>query len=256
MKRGVLNSLRIFLVLVLLQACTPNVTTDAPSAPPPKCGELEPLAEAPQETPLFLRGFMLLEETQDPAIGFLATDSGNLIGSAVLIHPNIAITAGHCLDGQQAKWFIAGGMLNEVESFVLHPMYKIGDVLVIDVGLILLKYPSTITPLQLVPKSYTYTKLQSICAIGYGGGVKKKSYPDTFSYFGTTIEEPWCFKMLPIFGSVWFGDSGGAIVDENGLLIGIISSLLIYRERLYENNVIRLPELIDWIEKTEEIICN
>jgi hypothetical protein len=62
--------------------------------------------------------------------------------------------------------------------------------------------------------------------------------------------------MLPIFGSVWFGDSGGAVVDENGLLIGIISSLLVYRERLYENNVIRLPELIDWIEKTEEIICN
>jgi hypothetical protein len=61
------------------------------------------------------------------------------------------------------------------------------------------------------------------------------------------VEEPTVFKILPLDGTIWFGDSGGAIYDNSGVLVGIISSLGIARGHLFENSATRLDLFRDWI---------
>ena len=64
------------------------------------------------------------------------------------------------------------------------------------------------------------------------------------------------FKMLPLDGTVWFGDSGGAIVNAKGELVGVVSSLGIYHGNLYENSAVRLDLIHKWITQTQEAVCN
>jgi hypothetical protein len=257
MKRGSLHSLLLALALVL-QACAWDATIAAPkSAPPPKCGETEPIREAPQEQPFFLRGFSLLEEEQEPAVGYLSTADGRMVGSAVLISPRVAITAAHCvLAGYNLTHFTAGGIPHEVRFTAVHPQCSFGGVWMLDIALVFLYEDSCIAPMPLAPAGYQYTQRESLTAIGYGGGVKKRSNPDTLWYYGTLVEEPWVFKMLPLDGTVWFGDSGGAIVNAKGELVGVVSSLGIYRGNLYENSAVRLDLIHKWITETQEAVCN
>lgn len=87
-------------------------------------------------------------------------------------------------------------------------------------------------------------------AIGYGGGIRKQSDFGTIWYYGTLEEEPISFKMIPTSGTIWFGDSGGAIVDYKGTLVGIISSMKRKQGVLFENSAIRVDRLMPWITKT------
>ena len=69
----------------------------------------------------------------------------------------------------------------------------------------------------------------------------------TIWYYGTLEEEPISFKMIPTEGTIWFGDSGGAIVDSSGTLVGIISSMKRHRSVLFENSAIRVDRFLPWI---------
>jgi len=51
---------------------------------------------------------------------------------------------------------------------------------------------------------------------------------------------------------VWFGDSGGAILDSQGKLVGIISSLSGRRSYIYENTSVRVDLLLPWIKDIME----
>lgn len=256
MKRGAVNSLLLTLALVL-QACATVVTTDAPKcASLPKCGEVEPVAEAPRETPLFLRGFSLLEEWEYPAVGCIADRQGNMIGSAVLIHPKVALTAAHCVEDKTIKWFVANGVKHSVRFTVSHPKCSIAQNWVFDVALVFLDECSDIEPMKTVSEDYRYRRMSDLVAVGYGGGMKKKSDAGVFHYYGTLVEEPWVFKVQVTDGTVWFGDSGGAMINPEGELVGVISSLGIYDGSLYENSAVRLDLVIGWIHQTVEEICN
>lgn len=258
MKRGGFQSLLMALALVLLQACAWDITAAAPkSAPPPKCGETEPIRETPQEQPFFLRGFSLLEETQEPAVGYLTTEIGTVIGSAVLISPRSAVTAAHCVDsGHTVTHFVSGGVSHEVRFIAVHPHSKIAGEWAFDVALVFLTEDSCIPPVRLAPVGYTHTRSEPLTAIGYGGGYKKRSNPDTIWYYGTLVEEPWVLKFLPTDATIWFGDSGGAMVNPKGELIGVICSLGIYRGHLFENSAVRIDAVREWILQTQEAVCN
>jgi len=253
MKRGGFQSLLVALALVLLQACASNITAVAPkSAPSPKCEEHEPVEEAPQELPFFLRGFSLLEGCQEPQVGCLIDSGGSVYGSGVLIEDNHVLTAGHCADAVKPDFFMCGETLYQVSDVKLHPYYKIGDTIYVDLAVLRLEKVCTETPSQLVSDGYTYIRGQELTTVGYGGGIKKKSNQGVFWYYGTLIEDPTVFKMLPLEGTVWFGDSGGAVYDEHGVLVGIISSIGIGKGHLYENSVVRLDLFLEWITQTVE----
>ena len=241
MKRGAVYSLLAALALVLLQACVTDMTADAPkSAPPPKCGDSEPIREAPVEIPVFMRGFSLLDEYTDPAVGYLERESGEMIGSAVLISPTTIITAGHCMEGGIAAWFVTQEACYRIKKYTLHPYYKTGDTILVDLGVGVLETPCTAPPLPLVKPGYEYHRQQPLTVIGYGGGFKRRSVPNLFHYFGTIVEEPAVFKFLPLEGTVWFGDSGGAVLDDRGNVIGVVSSFGVFNGHLYENSATRL----------------
>ena len=257
MKRGSPHSLLLALALVLLQACAWDITAVAPkSAPSPKCEENKPVAEAPQEEPFFLRGFSLLEETQMPAVGFISDRNDRMIGSATLIHPRVALTAAHCVENRTIVSFTAGGVEHPVRFVISHPKCLLADMWVFDVALVFLEDCSDIEPMKPVSDSYTYTRMDSLTAVGYGGGIKKRSNDGVFRYYGTLVEEPWVFKMLVTDGTVWFGDSGGAMINPEGKIVGVISSLGIYDGCLFENSVVRMDLVIGWIHQTVEEICD
>jgi S1-C subfamily serine protease len=252
MKRHGVHSLLLALALVLLQACATDITANAPkSAPPPKCGETEPTREAPVD-PVFMRGFSRLDAHTDSAVGYLERENGEMIGSAVLISSIEIITAGHCAEGGDAAWFVTDGECYRIKKMVTHPCYKIADTILIDLAVGVLETPCAAPPLPLVKQGYEYRRQQPLTAIGFGGGIKRRSLPDLFVYFGTLVEEPTVFKFLPLDGTVWFGDSGGAVLDTDGTLIGIVVSFGICHGHLYENSATRLDIFRKWIEEAAQ----
>jgi len=252
MKRGGFQSLLLALALVLLQACAWDITAAAPkSAPPPKSGETESV-EAPSDSPFFMRGFSAITECEEPQVGGLAREDGDTYGSGVLITPCHVLTAGHCADTVIPHWYISGSEFFKVRSVVLHPNYKIGEVIFVDLAVLVLDRPCPATPSPLPQGRLQAGRGDPLTAVGYGGGIKRKSLPEVFWYYGTLVEEPTVFKMLPLDGTVWFGDSGGAIYDNSGVLVGIISSLGIKRGHLYENSATRLDLFSNWIRETVE----
>ena len=58
--------------------------------------------------------------------------------------------------------------------------------------------------------------------------------------------------MLPTHGTIWFGDSGGAIFGSDGQLLGIISSLSGRQGIIYENSAIRVDRFLGWINRVVE----
>lgn len=248
MKRRVVQSLLMALALVLLQACVQDITAAAPkSVDPPKSGAVDPMAEAPVETAFFMRGFSPLGETEEPAVGHLEGENGEMIGSAVLIAPDEIITAGHCLDNTGAAWFSTGNHCYRISKSTTHPFYKIGDTMLYDVAVAWLEEPCDVKPLTLVTAPHYFTRTEPLTVIGYGGGIKRRSNHGTFHYFGTVVEDPTYFKFIPFDGTVWFGDSGGAVIDANRVLVGIVSSFTIFDGHLYENSATRLDLVSDWI---------
>jgi hypothetical protein len=98
-----------------------------------------------------------------------------------------------------------------------------------------------------VTAPHYFTRTEPLTVIGFGGGIKRRSNPNTFHYFGTVVEDPTYFKFIPFDGTVWFGDSGGAVLNSNRILVGIISSFTIFNGHLYENSATRLDLVSDWI---------
>lgn len=251
MKRHAVHSLLLALALVLLQACAVDIAANAPkSATPPKSGEIKSVNAEPP----FMRGFSRLDECSESQVGSLAIEDGSTYGSGVLIDPTHVLTAGHCADGVIPYWFISGGEFFKVHGVFVHPHYKIAGVVFADLAVLTLETPCPATPSTLLSRGYGFARGDEFTTVGYGGGIKRKSNPGVFWYYGTTVEEPSTFKFLPLEGTIWFGDSGGAVYNDSGVLVGIISSLSITRGHLFENSAVRLDLFLDWIQETTE--CN
>lgn len=239
MKSRVLQPLLAALALVVT-ACANPVAPPLQAPPQPQ--------DSLQSRP-WLRGFTVIPHNEHTAIGHLESGDGAMIGSGVLIAPDAVLTAGHCVDGETPpEYFVTNGQCYRIFKIIVHPLYKVEGVMLFDVAILILEEPCSEPPLAIsstMPKRY-----DRITTIGWGGGIKKISNPDTFWHYGILTDDPLYFRFLTLDGTVWFGDSGGAVTNSEGQLVGIISSMIAQRGRIFENCAIRIDLLREWIAQT------
>ena len=237
MKRGVVHSL-LMVAALLLAACVGTVSTD--TSPPPA-----------HSKPRYLDGFTLIPDSEDTGVGRLLTLDGRLVGSGVLIGPQAVLTAAHCVDTGKVYWFETNGQRYCVDSVHIHPNPRV------DAALLILYEPCPEPPVPLPSPDHRVFRGQPLTAIGHGGGFRKRSDYGVLWYYGTLVEDPANLKMLCYRGTIWFGDSGGAVIDNSGVLVGIVSSLGVRGEIVYENTAVHVTLIVGWIQNTlEEHQCD
>jgi S1-C subfamily serine protease len=237
MKRTVVQSLPM-LAALLLAACVGTTSVDVSSR------------QQKLPTPSYLRGFTHISDAEKSAVGRILKYNGDLIGSGVLISPTHVLTASHVMEDTDAYWFQCNGINYCIEQTHMHPLYKNGDVFVVDAALLVLHEPCTEQPVCL--GSGPLLRGELLIAVGHGGGFRKQSNLGVFWYYGTLMEDPFNLKMLCYEGTIWFGDSGGAIFNIHGKLVGIISSLSCRRGYIYENSAVQVDLLLSWINDIME----
>jgi len=237
MKRTGVQSL-LTLAALLLAACVGTTTVTTVSDQPK--GIL----------PSYLKGFTLITKSEEPGVGCILKYDGTLIGSAVLISSTHVLTAGHVMEGTDAYWFETNGKRYCIDQTHMHPLYKIEGRYVVDAALLVLWEPCSEQPVCLTTS--VLIRGEPLTAVGHGGAFRKRSNPGLLWYYGTLIEDSFNLKMLCYEGTVWFGDSGGAILNSEGKLVGIISSLGFRRGYIYENSAVRVDLLMPWIKDIKE----
>jgi len=237
MKRTVVQSL-LMVAALLLAACVGTTTVGTV----PK--QSKPYA------PSYLRGFTRISDAEEPAIGRILRYDGALIGSGTLISSTHVLTAGHVVDDTDAYWFETNGVKHCIEQIHMHPLYKIGQHIVVDAAVLILYEPCDETPVCL--ESADLRRGELLTVVGHGGSFRKKSNLGVFTYYGTLMEDPFNLKMLCYEGTVWFGDSGGAVLNFRGNLVGVVSSLGFKNSYVYENSCVKVQLLLAWIKMIEE----
>jgi hypothetical protein len=187
-----------------------------------------------RDSPQTEEHFNFIEHTEVPSSGSLYNINNQLVGSCVLIEPTIALTAGHCIEQGKLKYARFG---NEeiliIEKFI-HKDYKYGD----DIGYVVLANPSEHKQMDMFFNAEFLTKLFPLHTIAHGGGKKKMSKLNIFRYYGILKNKPNEIVFLPLHTTVWFGDSGGALVfkseDDIYYLVGIITHFGVIDGKIYE----------------------
>jgi len=191
-----------------------------------------------------------------PSVGSLHREDGSLVGSAILIEKDVALTAAHCLDEDDVFSLVIGEEEIMVKKTVLHPSYSTASFSVSnDIGLVFLECESIYEPAEIGCVEWMY-RYQNITTVGYAQGYKKYSKKWLFTYFGTLVEEPNEIKFIPHGASVWFGDSGGGVFakfEGKEYVVGVISTFTIMRvfenrEKVTECSATNIAKYIDWIE--------
>ena len=190
-----------------------------------------------------------------PSVCSLHTKDGYLVGSGILIRPDVVLTVGHCLEDRDIFSITIGEEQIMVKDMVLHPSYsktfgRIQD----DIGLIFLECDSNYEPATIgcVERMSRY---QNITTVGYSFDYKKYSKRDVFRYFGTIVEEPNYMKVIPRPASIWPGDSGGGVFakfQNKDYVVGIISNYIVVkvhdgRTVVSEWSATIIAKYIDWI---------
>jgi len=191
-----------------------------------------------------------------PSVCSLHNSDGRLIGSGVLIRPNVVLTAGHCIDnGISSVRFIDDEEI-AVKRVVLYPHYSetLGwnTQMTDDIGMVFLEYDYDCATPAVIGDIKTTKRYHPITSVGYSFGYKKYSKRGTFRYFGTLIEQPKKMTFLPDPVSIWFGDSGGGVfanIRGEMCLVGIISSFTkSHTGRIMECTATITSEYSYWID--------
>ena len=220
------------------------------------CTATLPLPTPPQQQnliPEIFDPFVATNNENDPYpfVGSIHREDGSLIGGGVLIAPDVVLTAGHCIDNKKIDSVYFGEMCVPVSSTLLHPEYEMYGRPVNDIGIIFLEYPVDINPISLHNNRVLW-RFSDITVIGYSFGYKKYSKPSVFQYYGTILEDINEIKFLPRRATIWFGDSGGAVIatlEGEERLVGIITSFLTDEFGIVECSATRIKFYRGWIEE-------
>jgi hypothetical protein len=178
--------------------------------------------------------FEFIDHDTFPSAGSLYNINDTFVGSCVLVTPNIAFTAGHCIELGNLKYARFGDEEIMIELQCLHKDYNSGD----DLGLLILETDSSHEPMPVIDDVDLIPDMFPLHTIAHGEGAKKISKDKVYRYYGILQNKPNEIVFLPLQTSVWFGDSGGALVYKNGdngyVLIGIITHFSSMGEEIYE----------------------
>ena len=179
-------------------------------------------------------------------------ENNRLIGSGVLISSNLVLTAAHVPEGQDELIFVEhDGDEYCVKEVIYYPEHEVG-VLKHDIAILVLESPSNGVPVSLIEPEYIVWKNMKLTTVGYGTGRKRFSNYNVFWYYGRLIKSPQFMIMLPLEASIWFGDSGGAVLTIDNKLIGIMSYFLTTSKgKIYENGCVSIEYYRDWIEEVQ-----
>lgn len=120
----------------------------------------------------------------------------------------------------------------------------------VDAALVFLSADCPEMPVALHHPNDDVSRYDFLTVVGYGGGIKKISNPGVFWCYGVLADEPFSIRFLTIDGTAWFGDSGGAILNTRGELVGVTSAILSDRGRVFENTGVRIQMIRVWIHHT------
>mgnify|MGYP003672918655 CR=1 FL=1 len=179
--------------------------------------------------------FDFIEHSTIPAAGSLYNKDDKFVGSCVLVTKNIALTAAHCIHYGDLKYVRFGEEKILIDMQFIHKDYFLsGD----DIGLLAFATESTHTPMPVLSNVGHLGAMIPLRTIAHGGGDKKISKDDVFRFYGILKNRPNEVIFLPLKTTVWFGDSGGALVwedsDGNYALVGIITHFSTADDKIYE----------------------
>jgi len=234
-------------VLATLLCVSGCVSHSATSTPSPSKQKTE--IEYAPETHTYMECFSY---DPYPFVGSINNrESEFLIGSGVLVAKNLVITAAHVVENDEDLIYIEhDGDEYCIKEVFYHPDYT-GDFFVHDIALVVLESHSDETPIELFnPSTDLLYKRMNLTTVGFGTGEKRFSNYGIFWYYGRLIGNPEFMIMLPMEASIWFGDSGGAVVTPNGKLIGIMSYFASTRKgKIFENGCASIEYYRDWLLK-------
>ena len=203
----------------------------------------------------FIEWFEFVDYDNDPypSVCSLSGVMGNVIGSGVLIAPNVVLTAGHCIEGNELSYVSFGQQDICISETLIHPDYNLKMRVPHDIGLLFLEHEAYGMEPALLHNDQFICRFAPITTVGFSFSYKKYSKPGTFRYFGIVMENIGEIKFLPNETSIWYGDSGGAVFTQHRgkrILIGIISSFMIIDGRIIECSATRVNMFRHWIEES------
>ena len=178
-------------------------------------------------------------------------NTGSVIGTGVLIAPNVVLSAAHVVnskDMDNLEWVEVDGDRSCINRIVYFPSLLRRNWH--DIALVFLESDSDKDPcLMFNNATDDLYKNMPLTTVGHGHGLRRNSNPGVFRYYGRLVLSPRFMIMLPLRDTVWHGDSGGAILTDDNKLIGIITHYGITSDgRIYENAGASIEFYKEWIE--------
>ena len=185
-------------------------------------------------------------------VGSFRRENRSLIGGGILINENTILTAAHVVEpSTKAHWFEVGGSLYLIKSINLHEGYTPSPV---KHDIATVKLYNNVPNIEFPDVNMDPLFLQqfrSLTTVGFSLGIKKVSKPGVMFYYGSLEGEPNYFKMLTIYATMKFGDSGGGVFAEKDgkfVLVGIVSYIQFYHGVVIDNSAVKVDTYRNWLQ--------
>jgi hypothetical protein len=258
-------SMRASILVLILATCSAcNSISCPPKSEEPEQNKTQEVAGVPSFL-LDSSKYDSIEADEDDrysCVGALVGPGANIIGSAVLIHPRAILTAHHCFDDPNYYpnyFWTKNGQLIKIKKVILAEPYSITAQLN-DIALCILEEDCFEPPTNLIRYPFELARGEPLITVGWSLGFKKISRSGVMHYYGSLIEDHGqVMRMLATKGSIYFGDSGGAVFEDGGKLAGIIDFMSMDHEtnQIIDNGAARIDYFYDWIDSSmKEEVCD